>query len=156
MAQVVRDPASPEAGPGVTFYLDGAHTEESMASCGEWFHDAVQRAAALQPGRATQRVLLFNCMQVKRDLSSTCLHVPSASGSLMATTSPDVVSSICSVDGRRQQTSGFACSPIYLCVLAWDELSLGLLTAGLWTRALHQCMAHCVAAAALHHCASQL
>ncbi|KAK9822027.1 hypothetical protein WJX74_001621 [Apatococcus lobatus] len=62
-AQVIRDPTSPDMGPGVTFYLDGAHTEESMASCGEWFHDAVQQAAALTPGLATQRVLLFNCMQ---------------------------------------------------------------------------------------------
>ena len=63
-------------GPGVTFYLDGAHTEESMASCGEWFHDAVQQASSLNPGRATQRVLLFNCMQVSCHQTFASLLVP--------------------------------------------------------------------------------
>ncbi|KAK9867413.1 hypothetical protein WJX84_000013 [Apatococcus fuscideae] len=76
-AQVIQDPGSTETGSGLTFYLDGAHTEESMASCGEWFHDAVQESAASKPGQASQRVLLFNCLQERdptkllRSLSST-------------------------------------------------------------------------------------
>lgn len=66
--------AESEALPRLSFYLDGAHTAESMATCAHWFADAVggpqQPAAAAgsaqaQPGGlVTQRVLLFNCMQV--------------------------------------------------------------------------------------------
>lgn len=60
----------------LTFYLDGAHTEESMATCGTWFADTVaasdspaEQASATAPFPSsttteTQRVLLFNCMQV--------------------------------------------------------------------------------------------
>ena len=55
----------------LTFYLDGAHTEESMATCGTWFADTVAASGAPDsssgPGSTTtetQRVLLFNCMQV--------------------------------------------------------------------------------------------
>lgn len=52
----------------LSLYLDGAHTEESMATCAAWFADAVARAGQPQrPNGAaleTQRVLLFNCMQV--------------------------------------------------------------------------------------------
>ncbi|EIE20887.1 putative folylpolyglutamate synthetase [Coccomyxa subellipsoidea C-169] len=53
----------------LSFYLDGAHTEESMATCATWFADAVgtpgQGPAAGSNGAAveTQRVLLFNCLQ---------------------------------------------------------------------------------------------
>ena len=51
----------------LSLYLDGAHTEESMATCAAWFADAVGRAGQQRSnGTAweTQRVLLFNCMQV--------------------------------------------------------------------------------------------
>ena len=60
----------------LTFYLDGAHTEESMATCGTWFADTTVTAgsaagqssdSASVKGNAdteTQRILLFNCMQV--------------------------------------------------------------------------------------------
>lgn len=57
----------------LSFYLDGAHTEESMATCATWFADAVgtpgQGPAAGSNGAAveTQRVLLFNCLQVRWD-----------------------------------------------------------------------------------------
>lgn len=58
----------------LTFYLDGAHTEESMATCATWFADTVSGAeqagqgASAPDGSApeTQRVLLFNCMQVRQ------------------------------------------------------------------------------------------
>ncbi|PRW33995.1 folylpolyglutamate synthase isoform X1 [Chlorella sorokiniana] len=77
--------------PRLSFFLDGAHTAESMETCANWFADAIgqqptaaaaasapaapggtgqQQAAApaVQPqgssgGLVTQRVLLFNCMQ---------------------------------------------------------------------------------------------
>ncbi|KAL4858122.1 Folylpolyglutamate synthase [Chlorella vulgaris] len=65
--------AESEALPRLSFYLDGAHTAESMATCAHWFADAVggpqQPAAAAGSAQAhpgglvTQRVLLFNCMQ---------------------------------------------------------------------------------------------
>lgn len=71
------------------FFLDGAHTEESMATCAAWFADAIggagEAAAAVDarfssavpaavsngaiPGQLpvmeTQRLLLFNCMQAR-------------------------------------------------------------------------------------------
>ena len=64
----------------LTFYLDGAHTEESMATCATWFADTVQplESQASQSTQSahsnissleTQRVLLFNCMQVRCHLS---------------------------------------------------------------------------------------
>ena len=46
----------------LTFFLDGAHTAESMATCGRWFADAVA-AVPQRPELMTHRVLLFNCMQ---------------------------------------------------------------------------------------------
>lgn len=61
---------SSKAPSRLSFYLDGAHTEESMATCATWFADAVgtpgqgQAAATNGAPFETQRVLLFNCMQV--------------------------------------------------------------------------------------------
>ena len=49
--------------PRVSYYLDGAHTPESMATCAHWFASACQPA---QPSGAVERVLIFNCMQVTR------------------------------------------------------------------------------------------
>jgi folylpolyglutamate synthase len=62
-AQVVEDEvaASCTARP-LTFYLDGAHTQESMATCAQWFADAVNASAHVRG--TPQRILLFNCMQV--------------------------------------------------------------------------------------------
>ncbi len=66
----------------LTFYLDGAHTEESMATCGTWFADTVAASGSSEgvssdntraPGSnptETQRVLLFNCMQVRTSISA--------------------------------------------------------------------------------------
>ena len=42
---------------GAKFYLDGAHTEESMESCVAWFRDTATRAADTRP---VCRVLVFN------------------------------------------------------------------------------------------------
>ena len=49
------------AGP-VTFFLDGAHTPESMAACARWFAAASGAAAGRDGGGGVDRVLLFNCM----------------------------------------------------------------------------------------------
>lgn len=56
--------------PRVSYYLDGAHTPESMATCAHWFASACQPA---QPSGAVQRVLIFNCMQVSRSSQTCCL-----------------------------------------------------------------------------------
>jgi len=74
----------PKAPSRLSFYLDGAHTEESMATCATWFADAIGptqgQTAAPTNGAAleTQRVLLFNCMQVRwtpsRNLAICRLH----------------------------------------------------------------------------------
>lgn len=81
--------ASPAKGKGreeparLTFYLDGAHTEESMATCATWFADTVGSAgsAAAQPEGTSdsspleiQRVILFNCMQVRSSLAAGLLQ----------------------------------------------------------------------------------
>lgn len=52
----------------LTFYLDGAHTAESVAMCGRWFASA-SAAAPAAPGLHTQRLLLFNCMEERDPLS---------------------------------------------------------------------------------------
>ena len=85
------NPSSNAPPPRLSFYLDGAHTEESMATCADWFADAVAgpsadastgchsggipavhgRAGAGSGGAGgaecpeVQRVLLFNCMPVR-------------------------------------------------------------------------------------------
>ena len=67
----------PGAPPRLSFYLDGAHTEESMATCAAWFAGAVGAAdprpdrqgqggsGAAAAGGDVQRVLLFNCMPAR-------------------------------------------------------------------------------------------
>ena len=64
---------------GTTFFLDGAHTPESMATCAEWFFEAshTQQDSGLpagQPALTPHRILLFNCMKVitSCDSSSCC------------------------------------------------------------------------------------
>jgi len=56
-------------GLGTTFFLDGAHTPESMATCADWFAEASQlqqesSRPAGQPPIPPHRILLFNCMKV--------------------------------------------------------------------------------------------
>jgi hypothetical protein len=51
--------------PTVTFYLDGAHTPESMAACSHWFADASSSAAAQDTLTSVDRVLLFNCLYTR-------------------------------------------------------------------------------------------
>ncbi len=56
-------------GLATTFFLDGAHTPESMATCAEWFAEASQlqqesSRPAGQPPMPPHRILLFNCMKV--------------------------------------------------------------------------------------------
>jgi folylpolyglutamate synthase len=40
----------------VVYYLDGAHTPESVVASAQWFHSEMQRGG----GKPTVRVLLFN------------------------------------------------------------------------------------------------
>lgn len=66
--------AAPGSAP-LVFYLDGAHTPESMDTCGEWFADACSSGTAATSPHATgsgscdsaasastRNVLVFNCM----------------------------------------------------------------------------------------------
>ena len=86
--QIIEDvPAGNKEGPvsaavsRLSFFIDGAHTPESMASCGQWFSEAstaaaqtVADASTTNEGASTkdpgshqsdlQRVLLFHCMKV--------------------------------------------------------------------------------------------
>ncbi|KIZ04965.1 folylpolyglutamate synthase [Monoraphidium neglectum] len=107
-SQVVEDEEFAEQGGGsrLTFYLDGAHTPESMAACAEWFADASgpdggsqqQHASAgatvsssgsggssggsggqqHKQGPLPQSVLMFNCMK-ERDPAAL---LPALHGSL--------------------------------------------------------------------------
>ena len=68
-AQVVRDtdsaaPVAERCG-NLTFYLDGAHTGESTATCAQWFADAAVADENTQAA-PSQRVLVFNCMKARR------------------------------------------------------------------------------------------
>ncbi|KAF8086256.1 hypothetical protein N665_0630s0007 [Sinapis alba] len=88
-AQVVHDLVSDQQdSPGLTktpcgdliFYLDGAHSPESMEACGRWFSSAVRGNKSLSTpvngyrrheelgrdfNRVSKQVLLFNCMEVR-------------------------------------------------------------------------------------------
>jgi folylpolyglutamate synthase len=73
--------SSSSSSPRLTFFLDGAHTPESMDTCARWFASATAATAtpaataAVSPSESpsisehgeekahVQRVLLFNCMQ---------------------------------------------------------------------------------------------
>ncbi|KAK3287804.1 hypothetical protein CYMTET_4701, partial [Cymbomonas tetramitiformis] len=60
-----------QAGPGLRFFLDGAHTVESLAACARWYGSAgagtvleAPPSAAGEPTAApTTRVLVFNCTE---------------------------------------------------------------------------------------------
>ncbi|KAL1415014.1 hypothetical protein MTO96_007014 [Rhipicephalus appendiculatus] len=55
------------AGQGMTLYLDGAHTEESVHYCVRWWREAAaSEQRALGPNVEVHRVLLFNCMGDRR------------------------------------------------------------------------------------------
>ena len=47
----------------LTFYLDGAHTPESMEACAEWFAGTVQ-GSCQDGGPVRLNCIMFNCMQV--------------------------------------------------------------------------------------------
>ncbi|XP_028553843.1 folylpolyglutamate synthase isoform X6 [Dendrobium catenatum] len=76
-AQIVPDPhfdmqSSSHGSGGLFFYLDGAHSPESMVECARWFSHAVKENACLvnlpeeQPNNdCSARILLFNCMPVR-------------------------------------------------------------------------------------------
>eukprot|EP00884_Botryococcus_braunii_P023662 jgi/Botrbrau1/9980/Bobra.0012s0071.2 len=54
------------AKPGLLFFLDGAHTPESMVNCAMWFADVAEQESSpvAQSGHeSVQNVLLFNCME---------------------------------------------------------------------------------------------
>jgi folylpolyglutamate synthase len=70
--QIVRD----EHSKNLTFYLDGAHTEESMRTCAEWFsahvnakrkkdaqHDMCYNEGKRSSSGMSHNVFLFNCME---------------------------------------------------------------------------------------------
>ncbi|XP_075735251.1 folylpolyglutamate synthase, mitochondrial isoform X3 [Rhipicephalus microplus] len=55
------------AGQGMTLYLDGAHTEESVHYCVRWWREAAaSEQCALGANVQVHRVLLFNCMGDRR------------------------------------------------------------------------------------------
>lgn len=92
--QVIHDEASHAAAgslPRLSFYLDGAHTAESMASCAQWFSEAAGQAAGVAAsGRLiTKRVLLFNCMQASR---ASARDLPVCSRKTAHSTSPPSLS----------------------------------------------------------------
>lgn len=81
------------AKPGVTYYLDGAHTADSMQQCVEWFQQASQREQKLL-GRDVCRALVFN-MTGDRPVSQL-LKLLKECGFEMAAFCPNIVSTISS------------------------------------------------------------
>ncbi|KAM7491990.1 hypothetical protein LguiA_034911 [Lonicera macranthoides] len=83
-AQIVPDQFIDSENPGdLVFYLDGAHSPESMEACGKWFSLAIKedpkqqlksyndqaldnsRASYESPHKNSTQILLFNCMSVR-------------------------------------------------------------------------------------------
>lgn len=58
--QIERDSAANGGEENILFYLDGAHTKESMDCCARWYHSATKLALEARKG---EKWLLFNCMQ---------------------------------------------------------------------------------------------
>ncbi|CAL9220396.1 unnamed protein product [Arabidopsis halleri] len=99
-AQVIPDPYIEHAAPGnLVFYLDGAHTPESIEACVKWFslavkengqseslesfvrehsHACEERKLERCTGETCHRILLFNCMSV-RDPHLIFSHLRNAS-----------------------------------------------------------------------------
>ena len=83
MQQVVHEAAgtSSDGSPAtLSYYLDGAHTAESLATCAHWFADATrEEATGASPGaggaspQGTQRILVFNCLPVRTALPSSVI-----------------------------------------------------------------------------------
>ncbi|WVZ59529.1 hypothetical protein U9M48_009655 [Paspalum notatum var. saurae] len=76
-AQIVPDPQGnsendKDVSSSLVFYLDGAHSPESMEMCAKWFAHATNDGR-IQPGsleqphndRDSRKILLFNCMTVR-------------------------------------------------------------------------------------------
>lgn len=83
LRQVVPDPKFQQQGSSssrLTFFLDGAHTPESMITCGTWFAQVAPAAAANNQQQQQQqqvvRVLVFNCMK-ERDPAVLLPHLHS-------------------------------------------------------------------------------
>ncbi|EGG01471.1 uncharacterized protein MELLADRAFT_39127 [Melampsora larici-populina 98AG31] len=53
--QVIQDPSK----PSITWSLDGAHTEESVACCGTWWKHSIGSPGSTTPSR--KKALIFNC-----------------------------------------------------------------------------------------------
>ncbi|KAH9807305.1 Mur ligase [Melampsora americana] len=53
--QVIQDPLK----PSITWSLDGAHTEESVACCGKWWKHSITSARSTSP--SAKKALIFNC-----------------------------------------------------------------------------------------------
>lgn len=53
--QVNQDPLK----PSITWSLDGAHTEESVACCGTWWKNLIQSPRSINP--SSKKALIFNC-----------------------------------------------------------------------------------------------
>ncbi|TKV93030.1 hypothetical protein SEVIR_9G200100v4 [Setaria viridis] len=76
-AQIVPDPQvnsenDKDGNSSLVFYLDGAHSPESMEMCARWFahvtnYDRMQPVSLKQPhaDRNSKKILLFNCMTVR-------------------------------------------------------------------------------------------
>jgi folylpolyglutamate synthase len=76
-AQIVPDPQvnsenDKDDNSSLVFYLDGAHSPESMETCARWFahvtnNDRIQLGSLKQPhaDRNSRKILLFNCMTVR-------------------------------------------------------------------------------------------
>ncbi|CAN6298883.1 unnamed protein product [Urochloa humidicola] len=76
-AQIVPDPQvnsenDKHGNSSLVFYLDGAHSPESMEMCARWFahvtnNDRIQEVSLEQPhpDRNSRKILIFNCMTVR-------------------------------------------------------------------------------------------
>ncbi|ONK62034.1 uncharacterized protein A4U43_C08F36110 [Asparagus officinalis] len=60
-AQIISDPSFEQ----LVFYLDGAHTPESLEVCGKWFSSVVREETQSAKSCKSEQILLFTCLSVR-------------------------------------------------------------------------------------------
>ncbi|QDZ20863.1 folylpolyglutamate synthase [Chloropicon primus] len=71
--QIEKDNPGDGGAENITFYLDGAHTPESMLCCSKWYQGATKLALEASSPSSGERWLMFNCM---RDRDPNVLFEP--------------------------------------------------------------------------------
>ncbi|BFZ05785.1 hypothetical protein BsWGS_08824 [Bradybaena similaris] len=109
---------------GVTYYLDGAHTKESMEVCVQWFEETAEKDRKRHGWKKCARILLFNATS-DRDVTLllACLTTCNFDAALFCTNILSVVESQNRADQiNRTVTVNHMMEKVDLNKSTWDEL----------------------------------